>query len=484
MAERGGIDASIPLSVKRPDMMGRLSDMLGVQRQQVALQSEKQSQQQRRGIADFDVTKIIGDDGTIDLNKVPGSGLREAAGDQFPEVLQQYMSVRQQQLAAKQALVQLGDAQRQTFGEMIGALGSDEDVAKDTPAGRQKIAQAFTQYAQMFPDAQNVLKAYAGPLQAAPPGKLGQVVKNIQLQATSASDQATRQTPNYQQVNTGSKLERIQTNPMAPGGADVPQSMPLTIAPGQQSSLATDPLGNPFDVRRDPRGNIVGAQPMGGMASFGPGERQSLEQQAEQNFQNVNANRIAAQLAPQQIDQINKALELSKAVDTGGSWTTKRANLEANIASIIPGFDTLADDATKIQLLDKYAERIAADSARVLGANASTDAARESIHRQNANIGYTPKAVQEVLKYAKAQTLAMAAKGDAQEAWLKNEGNGITKQHEFETEWRQAYDPVIFQLRALGNQEDQKAFLDKMPKAEQGKLKAKYDKLRELGAIK
>jgi len=490
MADRSGIDASIPLQAKRPDMMGRISDMLSVQAQQSGLQQQRaqtqmteQTAQQRKGIADFDVSKIIGDDGTIDLNKVPGSGLREAAGDQFPEVLQQFMSVRQQQIAAKQSLVQLGDAQRQTFGEMIGALGSDPDVAQDSPAGREKVAQSFAQYAQMFPDAQNVLKAYAGPLQKAPPGKLGQVVKNIQLQATSAADQASRQTPNYAYQNTGSELRRLQTNPNAPGGADVPERMQLGISPGEQSSVMTDQLANPFEVRRDQRGNIVGARPLEGPARFGPGEKMSIEQQAEQNFQNVNATRIAAQLAPQQIDQINKALELSKSVATGGNWAQKRANLEATAAAIIPGLDAASDDATKLQLLDKFAERIAADSARVLGANAGTDAARESIHRQNANIGYTPKAVQEVLKYAKAQTEAMGAKGDAQESWLKRDGNGITKQHEFETEWRQAYDPIIFQLR-VADPKERDAILDKLPKAEQGKLKSKYDKLKELGAIK
>lgn len=480
------IDASIPLQVKRPDMVGRITDLLGMQRQQVALQADKtalqgaqQTQRQRSNMASFDVSKIIGDDGTIDLNKVPGSGLREAAGDDFPQVLQQYMSVRQQQIVAKQSLVQLGDAQRSTFGEMMGALRSDPDVAQDTPDGRQKVSQAFGQYAQMYgKDVEGVLRAYAAPIQNAPPGKMAQVLQNIQLQATSASDQASRQAPQY--ANTGAELK--QTNPYAQSG-QAPGSMPLTISPGEQSAVLTDQLGNPFEQRRDPRGNITAVRPLEGPARFGPGERQAFEHQAEANFQNVSATRIAASLAPQQLDQITKALDISKQVTTGGDWASKRANIESTLASFIPGLSAASDDATKLQLLDKFAERIAADSARVLGANASTDAARESITRQNANIGYTPKAVQEVLKYAKAQTMAMAAKGDAQEAWLKKEGNGITKAHDFETQWRQAYDPRLFQLEALDASE-RREFAKKLSDKEKREMADKLKLLRELGAMK
>lgn len=490
MAQRAGIDASIPLQIKQPDMLERISDLVGIQRQQVALKGEQQTQTQRANLAKFDITKIIGDDGTIDLNKIPDSGLREAAGDQFPDVLHTYAGIKQQQLAAKQSLVQLTDAQRSTFGDMVGALRSDPDVAQDTPAGRQKITQAFGQYATMYGrDVENVLRSYAAPIQNAPPGKLAQVVQNIQLQATSASEQAGRQAPAY--TSTGAELR--QTNPYAQQG-QAPTSIPLTLSPGEQATVVTDQLGNQYEMRRDAKGNIVSTRPLGGgsgtgggsdqaPARFGPGERASIEQQAETNFQNVSANRIAASLAPQQLDQINKALDISRTVETGGKFAGKRAEWESTIASIIPGLKSAADDATKLQLLDKFAERIAADSARVLGANASTDAARESITRQNANIGYTPKAVQEVLKYAKAQTMAMSAKGDAQEQWLKAEGNGITKAHEFETKWRQAYDPRLFQLESMDTGE-RRDFAKKLTDKEKLEMADKLQLLRDLGAMK
>lgn len=487
MAQYGEVDASIPLSGKRPEPMAKLSELLNVQRASVAVKQAKtelagaqQSQQQRAALAKFDWAKLSGDDGTIDLNKIMDSGLREAAGDQFPQVLSQAVQIRQQQLAAKQTLLNLTNEQRMTFGQMMGALRSDPDVAKDTPEGRQKAAQAFTQYAQMVgPDAEAVLRAYAGPIQNAPPGKLGQVMQNIQLQTTSADSQASRQAPQY--TNTGRQLEQV--NPYAQSG-QTRDSIPLTIAPGQQSQVGQDPLGNPVDVRRDPRGNIIGATPLPGMQTFGPGERQSLELQAQNNFENISANRDAARIAPQQLDQIDKALKISESVSTGGGDLARsRAKWESAIASVLPGFDTAVDDATKLQMLDKYLERIAADSSRVLGASASTDAARESISRQNASTGYTRDAVQAVLEYAKSQTLAMAAKGDAQEAWLKKEGNKITNQHDFETTWRQNFDPKIFQLQALPPAR-RKAIIDKMTDKEADELRRKRNELKQMGAIK
>lgn len=499
------IDASIPLQARKPDALGKLSDLLQIQQQQTALrtakaaaQQEEQTAKQRAGLAEFDWQSLVGDDGTIDMNKIPTSGLEKKAGDQYPAVLQSLLAAKQQGLQAKQSIIGLNEAQRGAFGQMLGALRSDEDVAQDNPQGRQKVAQAVGQFAQMFgPEVEPVIKAYAPILEKAPPGKMGQIIQNIQMQAMSAADQVNRQAPNWEQRNTGGALERVQTNPLAPGGVQIPEKMPLSISPSEREAVVPNQIGQQDVVSRAPSGQVIGSRPLtaspssgtgsatGGPPRFGPGEIQAIEQQAEANFQDINATRIAANLAPQQIDQINKALDISKQVNTGGggAFASKRAAWESALAAFIPGLESAADDATKLQLLDKYAERIAADSARVLGANATTDAARESITRQNANIGYTPKAIQDVLQYAKAQTMAMAAKGDALESWLKQEGNGITKQHEFQAAWRQAYDPLIYQLEAA-TPEERRKMVEKLSKAQAAELARKRAALRDLGALK
>lgn len=477
----------VGLGSQTPDMFGKLSQLLTIRGQQQGLagqaaqvQQEEQTTRQRASLAKHDFSQYIGEDGTIDLNRMVNSpGLLADAGDQFLDIVSKGAAFKQQQLEAKSKLVGLRHDQREEFAAVMGGLSSDPDVAEDNEKGRQKVNEALVQYGEMYgEDVLDALGTYATQLRDVPQGQMPNALKSIQMQAVSASDQLEKKRPQY--MNTGGRA--VQISPYAPPGQS-PQSIAMTLGPGEQDTVAVDQLGNPYRTLRDQRGTVTGTAPLApggnaGPATFGVGERATFEQQAEQNFANISANRVAASMAPQQLDQINKALNLSKQVSTGG-WAAKRAHIESSIGSLIPGYAGM-DDASKLQELDKFSERIATDASRVLGVNAKTDAERESIHRQNANIGYTPQAIQSVLQYAKAQTMAMEAKGNAQEAWLKKEGSGITKQHEFETEFRQAYDPQIFQL-AVMSPEERKEARAKMSKEERATLREKAKKLIDLG---
>jgi hypothetical protein len=473
MAELVGLNSEVP------DILPKLSQLLQIQQQQTQLAGAQQTQRQRAALAKYDFGQHVGEDGTVDLNSLTQDPeLRAAAGDQYLDVLQHAAAAKQSQLEAKSKLFTLRGDQVASLAQTITPLLSDPDVAQDNEKGRQKVNEAWMQYGQLHGDeALPVLRTFAAPLKNAPPGKMQQALRMIQMQALDVERQREARLPIL--VNKGGSL--VNVNPDVSTAA--PGEIPLTLAPGSQAVTRTDQLGNVYVEYRDPRGNVVGTAPMGGEggpARFGPGERHTFEAQAESNFQNVDANRKAAAMAPQQLDQINKALDLSKGVSTG-AWAAKRAQIESGLGSLIPGYQGM-DDASKLQELDKFAERIATDASRVLGVNARTDAERESIHKQNANIGYTPQAIQAVLQYAKAQTMAMEAKGNAQEEWLKKEGNGITKQHEFETDFRKAYDPVIFQLQAA-DPEERKKIIDGLDAKEAASLKEKRAKLRALGAL-
>lgn len=471
MAELVGLNAEVP------DVMGKLGQLLNLKHQQAVVQQEQQTATQRKNIAAYDWNKHLGPDGTLDVESFARDPEAPVIfGDQYTDYLTKTAQAKQQQLAAKSSLMTLRTEQRAKFGELMTNLRGDKDVQEDTPEGRRKVNAEMIRYGQLYgEDVLPVLEAYAPGLQKVPPGRLKDALTAISLQSMDAERQVQLQQPTY--TSTGSKLTDV--NPLSAGGRDIP----LTLPPGAQATQATDQLGNVYVTFRDPHGNIVGTAPMGGgeggPARFGPGERQTFESQAQTNFENVSANRQAASMAPQQLDQIDKALELSQGVSTG-AWASKRASIESGLGSLIPGYQGM-DDASKLQELDKFAERIATDASKVLGVNAKTDAERESIHKQNANIGYTPQAIQAVLKYAKAQTLAMQAKGDAQEAWLKR-GNKITNQHEFETEFRKAYDPRIFQYEVMSPTEQEK-FRKSLSKDERKEIAEKSRKLVELGAI-
>lgn len=489
------------------DVMGLKSKQIAIQQQQQALQTgqiqqagaqaqmqqEQQTATQRAGIGafmqHFDPAKHMGADGTLDLDSVlTDPKLRSAAGDQFPALMDQMVKIKQSQLTAKQQLANLNDTLRNQFSSTVGSLRTDPDVVADNAQGRAKVQQAMGNFADSGgPDAARVANIYAGVVQHTPQGKLSQNLSTFQMQAMDASAQASHQAPSL--VDTGPTLQN--TNPQAAGG-NINGQPPITkgIAPGNQPF--TDSFGRVFNFNPQ-TGNYEAAQSRGagGASSSGggktagpgasaPGDVEAIRGQTEQNFANVSANRNAASLAPQQVDQISKALTLSENTNTGGDWTANRARLESNLSSLIPGLGKAQDDASKVQELDKFLARITSDSNKVLGANASTDAERESISKQNASIGYTPQAIQNVLQYAKAQTLAMQAKGDAQENWLKKNGNGITNQHEFETTWRQAYDPVLFQLEAAKPQ-DRAKIVQGLPPEEAGRLATQRKALADLG---
>jgi hypothetical protein len=488
----------VALGVQTPDIFGKLSQLLSIRQQKQALQGQaaevagaQQSQKQRAALAKYDFGKHLAEDGTPDLNSlIADPELRAAAGDQFQDVISKAAAVKSQQLESKSKLVALRNDQREAFASMMNGLRSDRDVTEDNEQGRQKLNQAMVQYGEMYgEDVLPVLSAYAGQLQKVPKGKLGDALKSVGMQALSASQQLETQKPNY--ANVGASLQDV--NPLTPAGQS-PSNIPLSLSPGQRFGLTTNAAGqivktdlgagtvNPVNAGAAPGGGVSPSAPMRPAANPNPSaaEASTMLNQADENFKNVTANRQAASLAPQQLDQIDKALNLSKDVSTG-AWAAKRAEVESGLGSLIPGYQGV-NDASKLQLLDKFAERIATDASKVLGVNATTDAQRESIHKQNANIGYTPQAVQDVLKYAKAQTMAMEAKGNAQERWLEQEGNSITKQHQFETKFRQAYDPRVFQFDAM-SEDEQNRYLKGLSKEERKTLREKTRALIELGAI-
>ena len=305
--------------------------------------------------------------------------------------------------------------------------------------------------------------------------------------------QAVQTQPTAGSVNTGATQSQGAFAPPVAGGGFTPATQVKNeIPPARQPYTDTYGVTYTFNPQTGNYekatsagaggggGGQSGAVTPSGPGAVTPGAAEATRSQTEANFANVNANRSAANLAPQQLDQIRNALAILETVNTGGDWTAKRAQIEANLSSVIPGLKSAQDDATKVQVLDKLLTRITNDSNRVLGQNASTDAQRDSIAHQNAHIGYTPPAIQSVLKYAAAQTLAMQAKGNAQDAWLKQPGNGITNQHDFEAQWRKAYDPVLFQLE-VANPQEQAALIKGLPPAEAASLAAKRKALEAMG---
>jgi len=265
-----------------------ISDLMGLQQQQQAIQSKnigiaqqqqtlqqgaaatqmaQQSAAQRQAIAGVDWSKYDDGTGTVSTDKMMADpSLQQAAGDQFLDVIKAGAAIRGQQIQNKQSLVGLNDKLRGQFGSMVGALRTDPDVIADNPTGRQKVTDAMAQFGQAGgPDAQRVANIYGQVAVHAPPGKLAQGISTIQLQAEDASRQAATQAPTYADV--GPKLTNV--NPQAAGGnlGAVP-AITKGVPPGM--STFQDQAGNSWAFNPQDPGHAIRVG-QGGAVNTGAG---------------------------------------------------------------------------------------------------------------------------------------------------------------------------------------------------------------------
>ena len=276
--------------IKPPDQtaaINSISGLLGLQQQRQALQTGQYQQQsaaagaqmaqqdasQRQAAGaffkNFDIAKHHGDDGTLDLDSALTSPEFKATGDSAPEIAKSLLGIKNSQLSAKQALSSLNSDLRGQFSSQVAGLAQDPDVKSGNQTGRGKVLDAIDQFGQSSPDAKRVAGIYSQVLQNTPPGKMGQALQNLQLQAKSAGDQL----PGATAIDTG---PTIQGASVAPGtGAITPAGSPIAkgIAPGAQ--VLTDAFGKQF--RFNPQTNQV--EPIGtGAAAAGPEQKTPFSQ--------------------------------------------------------------------------------------------------------------------------------------------------------------------------------------------------------------
>src|ERR1700739_3729986 len=206
--------------IKPPDQtaaINSISGLLGLQQQRQALQTGQYQQQsaaagaqmaqqdasQRQAAGaffkNFDIAKHHGDDGTLDLDSALTSPEFKATGDSAPEIAKSLLGIKNSQLSAKQALSSLNSDLRGQFSSQVAGLAQDPDVKSGNQTGRGKVLDAIDQFGQSSPDAKRVAGIYSQVLQNTPPGKMGQALQNLQLQAKSAGDQL----PGATAIDTG-----------------------------------------------------------------------------------------------------------------------------------------------------------------------------------------------------------------------------------------------------------------------------------------
>ncbi len=85
------------------------------------------------------------------------------------------------------------------------------------------------------------------------------------------------------------------------------------------------------------------------------------------------------------------------------------------------------------------------------------------------------------MKYTDAQYSAAQAKDAGEQQFFAQKGNGILNQDQYEKQWRNSYDPRVFQL-ANEPKEVSKAALQSMSPADRATFLKKYAELKTMGA--
>lgn len=490
-----------------------LSGILGLQQQKQALQGqtaqvqqEQLKAQQMQGVQDFfqqwDPTQHLSPDGTTDADSVHSSSAYKNAGNAKPLIDQQLLQIKQGQLQNKQALSTLDDGLINRYATTMGTLADDPEVKAGGINGQAKVAEALQNFSKLQPEAARVASVFGGAVKGAPKGpdgvsvpNLGHLVQTQQLMGADVLGQRGQQGQNAS-IDLGGTVQPGIVRPAIEGGGFTSTGAPIpkTIPPGFE--LTEDPITHnkylwnrqtgqtkPFGTGAPTGG---GGPPSPAAPPLAPPQRQIGEAEAQSaqvntNFQNHQANVNASRTANQQLDQIHNVINLLDSGVKTGQGAQALAQSEQALSQIIPGLGNADSQAAKLDLVNKFLERIGSDYGSLNGSPAKTDAGAESLRQQIGSTGYNPNALRSVMKYTAAQYSAAQAKDAGEQQFFAQKGNGILNQDQYEKQWRNSYDPRVFQL-ANEPKEVSKAALQSMSPVDRATFLKKYAELKTMGA--
>ena len=239
-------------------------------------------------------------------------------------------------------------------------------------------------------------------------------------------------------------------------------------------------------VTKDPSGyvdKILGpqAQP-GGTAP--PRMTVGEADQVSANTKTVTQNRQQAQDAQIQHDILGRIQQLSS---TPGLYLGPGSQQVANLATMVsqlPGMEGAAKYSNNYNELTKFMAQNAARQGASMGLSGSDARVDMATHAQPNADPMDPRTVQNVSQYMGGIVRMQLAKADAMDNWMKQPGNGLQNEHEFEKVWRDNADPRLFQLAEMTDQGDAVNYSRlHINKGELGALQKKHDTLVGLGAL-
>lgn len=230
-------------------------------------------------------------------------------------------------------------------------------------------------------------------------------------------------------------------------------------------------------------GRFGGYTPPGGgtvTPGLAPGVATAAEGLASQNTKRAGALMDTASDSATRINVLDNIVNLSQAGVATGPTAEWKNKVKGVLADTI-GPDSWKDDVTGFQEMKKFLKQNGLRAWQAAGGS-GTDSQLSAAMEANPNDKMFPQALQTMAKWAKAGELALQSKANAQDAWLARNANNPAAQNQFESVWRQNFDPRIYQMKLMSPTELQ-SFVGKLSPAERNTLLQKYGTAKQNGWI-
>lgn len=216
------------------------------------------------------------------------------------------------------------------------------------------------------------------------------------------------------------------------------------------------------------------------------GQAQYAQSQAKDAAERHDQTVQAASESPMRINVLDNIIGLSRqgvATGPGQEWQNSVLGYAANTPGLSKIMGGAKDNVARFQELQKFTYQNAIRSWQAAGGT-GTDAQMESMAHANPNDHLFPQALQAIAQWGKAAELAVQGKANAQDRFLAQAGQTPSAQIKFESAWRNAFDPKVFQYSLMSPQEKQvfAAHELKTPAAARSFL-AKQQQLQAMGAL-
>lgn len=430
--------------------MQTLSDIMNVKRQQQGLQigaqqlqsqtadaqQAQQKNQELQSLAQF--TKQAAQnpayhnpDGSLNVQKYQTDAM--AAAPTYGQAYIGQMTANANAMVDnRKSLLGLSNEQRKTIGGYFGAVAAKPNASKDDLADAAEQARgvsddpayqrAVDRMLMATPDVRTMPTDQAS-------AAIRQHARGISME-TNAPD-TTESGPSVQMVQGQQGLVPTNVNPQAPGGVQpVGPTQQQGVAPG--ANIVKDAYDNQFIL--DPQTHRL--TPVGGGGGGAPGAsgfRQPVANQP-QVLHDVETARAIGDTAPTTRNVNDQLLKLSSATATGPGTATAQ-----KLAAIVG-----LPSGSGYQEIGAYLDRQAALQARTMGVP-NTNAGLAAAERASGTTEYTPKALQEKVKFADSlNSGAMAYRQGLDKAVGTGPKPDLSKYQSFRSAWAQNFDPDVF----------------------------------------